>query len=76
MLYGILFKLQDEGVVCLVQGFQKPQSQDGARPFMNEYDCPLLELTRTIFFTSGEKHTSSSLSCPLNVVLAFALRKH
>ncbi|KAL5500020.1 hypothetical protein EMCRGX_G011511 [Ephydatia muelleri] len=56
MLYGILlavFKLQDGAVVCLIQGFQKLQSQDGARPFVNEYDCPLLELTRTIFSTPG-----------------------
>lgn len=56
MLYGILlavFKLQDGAVVCLIQGFQKLQSQDGARLFMNEYDCPLLELTRTIFSTPG-----------------------
>ena len=56
MLYGILlavFKLQDGAVVCLIQGFQKLKSQDGARPFANEYDCPLLELTRTIFSTPG-----------------------
>ena len=56
MLYGILlavYKLQDGSVVCLIQGFQKLQSQDGAMPFLNEYDCPLLELTRTIFSTPG-----------------------
>ena len=63
------FKLQDGGVVCLIQGFQKLQSQDGARPFVNEYGCPLLELTRTIF-------PLSSLSCAMNVVVAVAQRKH
>ena len=53
--------------------YQKLQSQDGARPFVNEYDSPLLELTRTI---SPHLGGPSSLSCPMNVVLAVALRKH
>ena len=55
MLYGILlavFKLQNS-TYCLVQGFQQLQSFGGT-PFVNEYDCPRLDLTTTIFITPGK----------------------
>ena len=79
MLYGILlavFKLQDGGVVCLVQGFQKLRSQDGARPFVNECDCLPAGADQNHFLHIWEKRTPSSLSCPMNVLLAVAMRKH
>eukprot|EP00731_Ephydatia_muelleri_P033322 Em0027g70a len=78
MLYGILlavFKLQDGAVVCLIQGFQKLQSQDGARPFVNEYDCPLLELTRTIFSTPGRNILRAVSVVHECGAIAVALRK-
>ena len=52
MLYGILlavFKLQDS-TYCLVQGLQS----FGGTPFVNEYDCPQLDLTTTIFIIPGK----------------------
>ena len=78
MLYGILlavFKLQDGAVVCFIQGFQKLQSQDGARPFVNEYDCPLLELTRTIFSTPGRNILRAVSVVHECGAIAVALRK-
>ena len=53
MQYGILlatFKRNDGSVHCLVQGFQKLETTDG-QAIKNSYDCPLLELSRTIFCT-------------------------
>lgn len=55
MQYGILlatFKRNDGSVHCLVQGFHKLETADG-QAFKNPYDCPLLELSRTIFCTPG-----------------------
>eukprot|EP00731_Ephydatia_muelleri_P034834 Em0080g15a len=62
MLYGILlavFKLQDGAVVCLIQGFQKLQSQDGARPFVN--DCRFEE-TQTIKNVERQEITRTKLT--------------
>ena len=55
MKYGILlatFKLQDGSVHCLVQGFHELTLPDG-QPLVTEYDCPLLDLSTTIFCTAS-----------------------
>ena len=49
MLYGMLlstFKTAAGNVLCLVQGFQ-------SMSLLNEYDCPILELTKAVFSTPG-----------------------
>eukprot|EP00731_Ephydatia_muelleri_P028790 Em0020g434a len=55
MKYGILlttFTLSDGSVHCLVQGFHELTLPDG-QPLVNEYDCPLMDLSTTIFCTAG-----------------------
>ncbi|KAL5503005.1 hypothetical protein EMCRGX_G009879 [Ephydatia muelleri] len=55
MKYGILlttFTLSDGSVHCLVQSFHELTLPDG-QPLVNEYDCPLLDLSTTIFCTAG-----------------------
>lgn len=50
MKYGLLLlccKTADGRVVCLLQGFETLESPLG-EPFVNEHDCPLLSLTRTV----------------------------
>ncbi len=49
MKYGLLLccKTADGRVVCLLQGFETLESPLG-EPLLNEYDCPLLSLTRTV----------------------------
>ncbi len=50
MKYGILLlccRSVQGRVVCLVQGFEALESPLG-EPLVNEYDCPLLSLTRTV----------------------------
>ena len=49
MKYGILlttFTLSDGSVHCLVQGFHELTLPD--RQLVNEYDCPLMDLSTTI----------------------------
>jgi hypothetical protein len=48
--YGILLaccKTEDGRSVCIVRGLETLEMPPGS-PIMNEYDCPLLSLTRTI----------------------------
>ena len=55
MKYGVLlatFKLCDGSVHCLVRGFHELTS-DG-QLVMNEYNCPVSDLSTTIFCTSGK----------------------
>ena len=55
MKYGILlatFKCTDGTAHCLVQGFHELMLSDG-RAMVNDYDCPLLDLSTTIFCTTG-----------------------
>ena len=55
MKYGILlatFKCTDGTAHCLVQGFHELTLSDG-RAMVNDYDCPLLDLSTTIFCTTG-----------------------
>ena len=55
MKYGTLlttFKLSDGSVHCLVLGFHELTLPDG-QPLVNEYDCPLMDLSTTIFCTAG-----------------------
>ena len=55
MKYGILlttFTLSDGSVHCLVQGFHELTLPD-RQPLVNEYDCPLMDLSTTIFYTAG-----------------------
>eukprot|EP00731_Ephydatia_muelleri_P033470 Em0030g27a len=55
MKYGILlatFKCTDGTAHCLVQGFHELTLSDG-REMVNDYDCPLLDLSTTIFCTTG-----------------------
>ena len=42
----------DGSVHCLVQGFHELTLPDG-QPLVNEYDCPLMDLSTTIFCTAG-----------------------
>lgn len=53
MQYGILLatvKRHDSSVHCLVQGCHKLETANG-QAFTNPYDCPLLELSQTVFCT-------------------------
>ena len=64
MVYGVLlgvYRSQAGVVECLVQGFQQLQSNDSVTHIVNEYNCPLLDLSRTIFTTPGRniQHTVS-----------------
>ena len=55
MKYGILlatFKLRDGSAHCLVQGFHELTLSDG-QSVVNEHDCPLFDLSTTIFCTTG-----------------------
>ena len=55
MVYGILlstFKTAAGSVLCLGQGFHSLKSFDD-QLILNNYDCPLLELTKAVFSTPG-----------------------
>ena len=54
MLYGILLgalKIAADNVLCLVQGFQFKSLDD--QVLLNDYECPILELTTAVFSTPG-----------------------
>eukprot|EP00731_Ephydatia_muelleri_P019481 Em0012g306a len=54
--YGLLmavFKTSSGAVLCLLQGFKPLCSADGDQRH-NKYDCPLLELTRSVFTVPSE----------------------
>ena len=48
-----VFKESSGAVLCLLQGFKPLCSADGDQRH-NKYDCPLLELTRTVFTVRSE----------------------
>jgi hypothetical protein len=48
-----VFKTSSGAVLCLLQGFKPLCSADGDQRH-NKYDCPLLELTRTVFTVPSE----------------------
>eukprot|EP00731_Ephydatia_muelleri_P001801 Em0001g1801a len=63
--YGILLavlRTSSGTVLCLVQGFDSLQAP-GGQTILNEYDCPLLELSKRIFTTSCH-----SIQSPVSVV--------
>lgn len=53
--YGLLlatFKTVNGVAVCFIHGFHLFQSIDG-QPVLNQYDCPILELSKMVFCTSS-----------------------
>ena len=48
-----VFKTSSGAVLCLLQGFKPLCSADGDQRH-NKYDCPLLELTRSVFTVPSE----------------------
>ncbi|KAL5503163.1 hypothetical protein EMCRGX_G010071 [Ephydatia muelleri] len=56
MKYGILlttFKLSDGSVIAWCKAFMSSSYLTDMQPLVNEYDCPLLDLSTTIFCTAG-----------------------
>eukprot|EP00731_Ephydatia_muelleri_P031910 Em0023g417a len=54
MLYGILlntFKTTAGNAICLIQGFQFVSMNDEI--LLNNFECPMLQLSKTIFTTPG-----------------------
>ena len=55
-----VFKTSSGAVLCLLQGFKPLCSADGDQRH-NKYDCPLLELTRTVFTLQSESVRSVNM---------------
>ena len=56
MKYGILlatFKLNDGSVIAWCKVFMSSRYLMDMQPLVNEYDCPLMDLSTTIFCIAG-----------------------